>query len=56
MVLLKISNISGILKMGCTMKGPTAETNDRKKKQEVFLRLNHHELQRIPAALIYEFL
>lgn len=30
MVLLKISNISGILKMGCTMKGPIAETNDRK--------------------------
>ncbi len=25
-------------------------------KQEVFLRLNHHELQRIPTALIYEFL
>lgn len=32
MVLLKISNIFGILKMGCTMKGPTAETNDRKNK------------------------
>ena len=30
MVLLKISNISGILKMGCTMTGPIAETNDRK--------------------------
>ena len=28
-VLLKIWNISGILKMGCTMKGPTVETNGR---------------------------
>ena len=50
MVLLKISNNSGILKMGL-MKQMI-----EKIKQEVFLRLNHHELQRIPTALIYEFL
>lgn len=30
MVLLKISNNSGILKMGCAMKGQIDETNDRK--------------------------